>query len=661
MKTKLSRRYEVAVPLMLIAAMATASVAQAAQRTVQLPENGVTTKPIQNNVNANSLILASSLNRICQPNARWMRLGFKQLQLSPYDSLTLVSSEGDRVTFEGNQWNNRAFNTRALRGACVDIQPSFGNPASDFKLESYQYSSQALDATSVVVAGAGDICDSSGTVCQGTSDLIVSISPTAVFTAGDSVYESGTLSEYQTNYDPKWGRFKNLTSPAPGNHDYNTSGASGYFDYFNGVGVQTGPAGDRSKGYYSWDVGDWHFIALNTMSGNAVANAQITWLKGDLAANTKPCTAAYFHHPLMSIGNYSGGYSTTQPIWDALYAAKADLVLNGHDHNYQRYAKLNANQQAATDGMREILVGTGGRAFYSFTTTDPNVEASDDGTHGVLKLTLTSTGYTGDFVPSDGNMFTDHFTGTCNVKSGNPPPTGPVAGFSFATNQLTANFTNSSTDSGGTITAYSWNFGDGASATTASPSHTYAAAGTFNVSLTVTDNNGASNTKSQSVTVASSGGSTQLLGNTGFETGTATPWTATSGVVSNDSSESPHTGSWFAWLDGYGSTHTDTLSQQVVIPSGKTSATLSYYLHIDTAETSQTAADTLKVQVLSTSGSVLTTLATYSNVNAAAGYTQHTADLSAYIGKTVVIKFTGTENSSKQTSFVLDDVTLTVQ
>lgn len=661
MKTTLIRRSEVTASLVFAAAMATVSIAQAAQRTVQLPENGVVTKPVQNNANTNPLILASTLNRVCQANARWIRLGFKQLQLSPYDSLTLVSSEGDRVTFEGSQWNNRSFSTRALHGACVDIQPSFGNPASRFQLDSYQYSSQALDATSVVVAGAGDICDSSGTVCQGTSDLIVNINPTAVFTAGDSVYDDGTLSEYQSNYDPKWGRFKNLTSPAPGNHDYNTSGASGYFDYFNGVGVQTGPAGDRSKGYYSWDIGDWHFIALNTMSGAAVASAQISWLKSDLAATAKPCVAAYFHHPLMSIGNYAGGYTTVQPIWDALYAAKADLVLNGHDHNYQRYTKLNANQQAATYGMREILVGTGGRAFYSFTTSDPNIEASDDGTHGVLKLTLTSTGYTGDFVPSDGNMFTDHFTGTCNAKSGSTPPAGPVAGFSFTTNQLTTNFTNSSTDSGGTISSYSWNFGDGSSATTASPSHAYTAAGTYSVTLTVTDSNGASNAKTQSVTVSSGGASSQLLGNTGFETGSATPWTTTSGVISNDSGESPHSGSWFAWLDGYGSTHTDTLSQQVAIPSGKTSATLSYYLHIDTAETSQTASDTLKVQVLNASGTVLATLATYSNVNAAAGYTQRTANLSAYIGQTVTIKFTGTENSSKQTSFVLDDVTLTVQ
>ncbi len=135
----------------------------------------------------------------------------------------------------------------------------------------------------------------------------------------------------------------------------------------------------------------------------------------------------------------------------------------------------------------------------------------------------------------------------------------------------------------------------------------------------------------------------------------------TSGVINNSGGEPPHTGAWDAWLDGYGSTHTDTASQKVAIPAGKTSATLSYWLHIDTAEGPGTAYDTLKLQVLNTSGTVLGTLATFSNLNAASGYVQHTANLKPYIGQTVVIKFTGSEDSSLQTSFVLDDVTLTVQ
>ncbi|MGW9023440.1 hydrolase [Streptomyces sp. NPDC055722] len=160
------------------------------------------------------------------------------------------------------------------------------------------------------------------------------------------------------------------------------------------------------------------------------------------------------------------------------------------------------------------------------------------------------------------------------------------------------------------------------------------------------------------------GGSTctaaQLLGNNGFESGAST-WSASSGVITNDTGESPRTGSYYAWLNGYGSAHTDTLSQSVAIPSGCTSATLSFYLHIDTAETTtSTAYDTLKVQVLNSSGTVLGTLATYSNLNAASGYTQRSFNLASYAGQTITLKFTGTEGSTLQTSFVVDDTALNV-
>jgi serine protease len=242
----------------------------------------------------------------------------------------------------------------------------------------------------------------------------------------------------------------------------------------------------------------------------------------------------------------------------------------------------------------------------------------------------------------------------------------PVANFTDTVNGLAVSFTDTSTDTGGTISAHAWTFGDSSTSTATNPSHTYAAAGTYSVTETVTDSaSGTTNSKTSSVTVSSGGGgSSQLLGNTGFESGTASPWTMSSGVLCSNSGcsgEVAHGGTWFAWLDGYGSAHTDTVSQSVTIPSGKTSATLSYALHIDTSESGSTAYDKLNVQVLNSAGTVLATLATYSNVNAASGYTVHTANLAAYIGQTVTIKFTGTEDASLATSFVLDDVTLTVQ
>ena len=194
-----------------------------------------------------------------------------------------------------------------------------------------------------------------------------------------------------------------------------------------------------------------------------------------------------------------------------------------------------------------------------------------------------------------------------------------------------------------------------------------ATAGSATVTITGTSGSlTASTSLALTITGGSGGGSTQLLGNTGFENGTNTaPWTLSAGVICSNSTcpgEVAHTGSWFAWLDGYGSTHTDTASQEVVVTAGKTMATLAFYLHIDTEETTKTVAyDTLSVQVLNASGTLLGTLATFSNLNAASGYVQHTYSMSSYIGKTVFLKFVGKEDSSLETSFVLDDITLTVQ
>src|SRR6185312_5705400 len=299
-------------------------------------------------------------------------------------------------------------------------------------------------------------------------------------------------------------------------------------------------------------------------------------------------------------------------------------------------------------------VGFAGPLIYALPASDFH-----DVTSGNNSGETAGPGY--DFASGRGSVILS--TAITHIGGGGGGNVPPVANFTFTTSGLTANFTDTSTDSDGTISSRSWTFGDGGTSTATNPSHTYAASGTYTVTLTVTDNGGAQNSHSAPVTVSSGGGSSQLLGNTGFENGTATaPWTLSAGVINNSASEPPHAGSWDAWLDGYGRSHTDTVSQTVTIPAGKTSATLQYYLHIDTAETTTTTAyDTLRVQVTNTSGTVLATLATWSNLNHANGYVVHTASLAPYIGQTVVIKFTGTEDVSLQTSFVLDDVTLTVQ
>lgn len=238
------------------------------------------------------------------------------------------------------------------------------------------------------------------------------------------------------------------------------------------------------------------------------------------------------------------------------------------------------------------------------------------------------------------------------------PP--PAANFSFVTNGLTANFSDSSTDSGGTIVSHAWNFGDSATSPLTSPSHTYAASGPYYVSDTVTDNRGATSTKTSLVAV-NSGGVLQLLGNTGFEKARA-PWTTTTGVL-QDNSALAHSGNWFAAIGNGGTgAHSDQVYQWVTIPSGKTSATLSFYLHTTTAETTTTQVnDVLRVLVYDATRTLIGTLATYSNLHVRHGYVHQTLDMTPYLGRKVEIRFLGTNNATLETTWSLDDVTLDVQ
>lgn len=266
----------------------------------------------------------------------------------------------------------------------------------------------------VVVAGAGDIADE-GPNDTHTAALLDGIDPDLVFTLGDNAYEGSTAQAFARWYEPTWGRHKARTRPSAGNHEYRTPNAAGYFGYF---GIK---AGNPARGYYSYDTGSWHVVVLNTNGEGACAtisclrrSAQERWLRADLLASQKRCTLAYWHHPRYSIGP-QGTHSGTQALWQALADDGAELVLAGHDHNYQRWKPMNA--AGAVDqvrGIRSFVVGTGGPTEDELLRSHPNVEVAEEETPGVLKLTLRRDSYEWEFVPVAGRTFRDAGSGTCH-------------------------------------------------------------------------------------------------------------------------------------------------------------------------------------------------------------------------------------------------------
>jgi hypothetical protein len=261
--------------------------------------------------------------------------------------------------------------------------------------------------SAVTFVGAGDIADCSSNGDEATAALLDNIAG-SVFTLGDNVYPNGTIEQFLACYDSSWGRHKGRTYPSPGNHDYNTSGAAGYFAYF---GDAAGPAG---RGYYSFDLGSWHIISLNSEVSMSAGSAQEQWLRADLAANPRQCTLAYWHKPRFSSSSNHGNTPSTQPLWQALYDFGADIVLSGHDHTYERFAPQTPTGAAdPVNGIRQFVVGTGGRDLYGLGPLEPNSEVFYNTTFGVLKLTLGSGTYTWEFVPTGGS-FTDSGGGTCH-------------------------------------------------------------------------------------------------------------------------------------------------------------------------------------------------------------------------------------------------------
>ena len=285
-----------------------------------------------------------------------------------------------------------------------------------------------------VIAAAGDIaCDPSnsrfndgqgvGSTCRqlAVSNLLVKGHFAAVLALGDTQYYCGGYAAFQQSYDLSWGRVKSITHPVVGNHEYLTSGgtgctsananAAGYFKYFGAA------AGDPSKGYYSFDVGAWHLIALNSncsnVGGCGATSPQGKWLAADLAAHENECTLAYWHIPLFSSGGRANNNSHS--FWQQLYAAHADLILDGHDHIYERFApQTPTGAPDPVNGIREITVGTGGSDHTSLRTIAANSVVTNTNTFGILQVTLHASSYSWRFMPAVGS-FTESGSATCHA------------------------------------------------------------------------------------------------------------------------------------------------------------------------------------------------------------------------------------------------------
>ncbi|MGZ6266403.1 MAG: metallophosphoesterase family protein [Candidatus Limnocylindrales bacterium] len=263
---------------------------------------------------------------------------------------------------------------------------------------------------------AGDIaCDPATNIKQpadcdqaATANQIGQLAPTAVLTLGDNQYEDGTLAAFQSVFDPTWGKYRSIMYPAIGNHEYLTKGAAGYFTYFG------------LPAYYSFNLGDWHLVSLDSecsaggVGGCGPGSAQEKWLLADLAAHPSLCTLVYWHEPRWSSGEH-GDASQMTTIWADLVAANVDVVLTGHNHDYERFVPLDANGKPSPTGTTEFVVGTGGKNHYGFTDAPLTGEVvRNDKSFGVIQMTLGPTGYSWNFVPAPTYTFTDSGSASCH-------------------------------------------------------------------------------------------------------------------------------------------------------------------------------------------------------------------------------------------------------
>jgi Putative Ig domain len=411
--------------------------------------------------------------------------------------------------------------------------------------------------------------------------------------------------------------------------------------------VKTGTDADSGK------------ITLGSTTSTTIPNLDSLSAPGSLPANNRvlPTEATVFqlqvtlveyklesdsdYHLVLSDGTGGSGHTMIAEIPDPTCVGSGSPLLSGITASRNAFnAKFTVTTSFKTANVPVTLTGVG---FFDFLHGQTGVAPNGIELHSVLSVNFGGTTGGSVTVTNPGNQST-----TVGSSASLQISAGDTAGgtLRYSAAGLPAGLSiNSST---GLITG------------------TPTTAGSNNVTVTATDSTGPSGATQFTWTIASSGGgggctAAQLLGNPGFETGTAAPWATTTGVINNKTNEPPHTGTWDAWLDGYGTTHTDTLSQAVTLPTGCNAYNASFWLHVDTAETSTTTAfDKLQVQVLNGSGTVLATLATFSNLDAVSGYVQHSFSLAAFAGQAVTLKFTGTEDNINQTSFVLDDTAINV-
>jgi hypothetical protein len=331
------------------------------------------------------------------------------IALQPGDSaqLKLVTASGDTVPGGDVAWSTSVPGVVAISATGVVTGEAFGEVRVRAAVPGVSTAMATVIVAPPVLVGAGDIGDC-GSIGPGATAALINNIPGVVFAAGDNAYPDGTVLDYEYCYEPTWGSHRARTRPTPGNHEYHTPGATGYFRYFGAN------AGERHGGYYSYALGTWHVVALNTSVPFMTGSAQEAWLLNDLGTHPSLCTVAYWHHPRFSSGP-SGNDPRLASLWQELVDGGVDVVIAAHDHHYERFAPQLADGTAdAGAGIRQFIVGTGGGITFPLAAIAPNSEVRITDTFGVLKLELDSASYTWQFLRAPGGAVLDSGTTVCH-------------------------------------------------------------------------------------------------------------------------------------------------------------------------------------------------------------------------------------------------------